>query len=181
MPRAARTRARPRFYPTEDTPAKAKSTFKAGTAKLRDSITAGTVLILLSGRFRGKRVVFLKQLDSGLCCVTGPFKVNGVPLRRVNQAFCIATSTKVDVSKVKTDKFTDAYFKKPESAKKQKSEGEFFATQPEKEPLSADKIADQKTIDEALLKSIKAVPDLEHYLAARFTLTGGAAPHRMKF
>ena len=55
----------------------------------------------------------------------GPFKVNGVPLRRVNQAYVIATSTKVDVSSVDVAKYADAYFKK------KKGESEFFEAEKE--------------------------------------------------
>ena len=32
--------------------------------------------------------------------MTGPFKINGVPLRRVNARYVIATSTKVDIKGV---------------------------------------------------------------------------------
>ena len=56
----------------------------------------------------------------------GPFKVNGVPLRRVNQAYVIGTSTKVDISGVNVDKFDDKYFSKEVKRTKKKTEGEFF-------------------------------------------------------
>jgi large subunit ribosomal protein L6e len=57
----------------------------------------GTVLILVAGRFRGKRVILLKHLPQGILLVTGPFKINGVPLRRVNARYVIATSAKVEL------------------------------------------------------------------------------------
>ena len=89
---------RTNMYPADDIKKPViKSNKKPKIAKLRKSITPGTVLIVLSGRFKGRRVVFLKQLESGLLLVSGPYQVNGVPLRRINQSYCIATSTRVDL------------------------------------------------------------------------------------
>ena len=85
----------PRYYPAEDVKLPKKHRKTNHPTRLRASLEPGQIVILLAGRFKGKRVVFLKQLPSGLLLVTGPYKVNGVPLKRVNQAYVIATSTRL--------------------------------------------------------------------------------------
>jgi large subunit ribosomal protein L6e len=113
--------------------------------------------------------------------VSGPFKINGVPLRRVNQAYVIATSTKVDVSKVDVSKITDEYFSRSKDPVKE-SEDEFFkGDAPKPAIVSDERKADQKLVDDVLLKTIAATPMLEGYLAAHFTLTRNDTPHNMIF
>ena len=98
-------------------------------AKVRESMQPGTVLILLAGRFRGKRVILLKHLEQGVLLVTGPFKINGVPLRRVNARYVIATSKRIDVSAVDQKALEKIsapdYFTKEKKAEK-KTEEAFF-------------------------------------------------------
>jgi len=172
----------PKFYPADDVKKPLVNKRKPKPTKLRASITPGTVLILLAGRFMGKRVVFLKQLSSGLLLVTGPFKINGVPLRRVNQSYVIATATKVDVSGVNLEKFDDGYFAKEADKKNKKGEREFFeAEKEEKKALPQEKKDGQKLVDTPLINAIEGVPDLQSYLAARFSLKSGMKPHELVF
>ncbi|CEG47815.1 60s ribosomal protein [Plasmopara halstedii] len=142
------------------------------TAKLRKSITPGTVLILLSGRFRGTRVVFLKQLPSGTLLITGPYKVNGVPLRRVNQAFVIATSTRLDLSNVTLPNIGDNYFAKTPSKK---------SSIPVTPVIAEQRKSDQKAVDALLMQKLAKEPYLRAYLNAKFTLTKNDRIHDMRF
>lgn len=172
-----------KWYPAEDTRVvKVKQT--ANAPKVRPSLVPGAVLIVLAGKFRGKRVVLLKSLEDNTLLVTGPFKINGVPLRRVNARYVIATSTRVNVSGVKLDKFTPAYFAREKRTKEQKkTEQEFFEegkTVGPKEP-KAERVADQKEVDGPLIEEIKKTNMLQEYLSSSFSLNRGDRPHLLKF
>jgi large subunit ribosomal protein L6e len=166
------------WYPADnETTTPKRHTPKA--PKLRAGVQPGKVLILLAGRFRGKRVVCLKQLKSGLLAVTGPYKINGVPVKRVNQAYTMTTSTSVDVSGVKADSITDETFKKEGKASRTKSQ-RFFAENAPKKTLADARKKLQKEVDTAILGKLKDTM-VKKYLGARFSLTKNDAPHAMKF
>jgi ribosomal protein L14E/L6E/L27E len=106
--------------------------------------------------------------------LSGPYSVNGVPLRRVNQRYVIATSTKVDVSGVDVSNIDDSFFKR-ESVE---AEGgaERTATY-----ISAARKAAQTSVDKALAANVEKVDLLKNYLGSRFALSRLSRPHQMKF
>merc|ERR1712205_79654 len=155
-----------RYYSPEDTKQKLGNHHNnSKQTKLRASITEGTVLILLAGRFKGQRVVFLKQLDSGLLLISGPYAVNGVPLRRVPQSYVIATQTKVDISGVKVPaEVNDDFFKKEKTS-----------------TIDESRKAIQKDVDGKIVAAIDKVALLKEYMSSKFSLKKGQKPHEMTF
>ncbi|KAI0561086.1 60S ribosomal protein L6E [Gracilaria domingensis] len=134
---------------------------------------------MLAGRLRGSRVICLGQLPSGKLLVTGPYSINRIPLRRVDQAYVIATSTALDVSAVDISKFDDAYFKRVKS----KSKADVMETDEGESKYSPteERIADQKVVDQVLLPIIEKEPMMSSYLKSRFSLKRGMFPHEMHF
>jgi large subunit ribosomal protein L6e len=96
-----------------------------------------------------------------------------VPLRRVNQKYVIATSTKVSVAGVDVSKVGDALFKRDVAAEKKAAV--------EVTTVSTERAALQKSVDAALIKNIGGTEKLEAYLRARFTLSNSDKPHLLKF
>merc|ERR1739842_180175 len=172
--------------PTVDAaaPGTSKNFFANHVRKVRASLTAGTVAIVLAGVHKGKRVVVLKQLGTGLLLITGPHKLNGCPLRRVNQRYLVATSTTIDVSGVKIpDNIDDKYFARVK-AEKTKKDGDIFDNKKEEYAASEQRKADQVTVDNQVLEAIKKSPEgavLKQYLRATFSLSKGEFPHKMAF
>merc|ERR1712096_308251 len=171
----------PKYYSTEDKKIKlTNNRANSKQTKLKASLVPGAVVILLAGRFKGRRAVFLKQLDSGLCLITGPYKVNGIPLRRVPQSYVIATQTKVDVSKVSVPaSVNDALFKKTKSGKKK--DDELFFEKDKESSIDDARKALQKQVDDKLVAEVSKVPLLKAYLSSKFSLKKGQKPHAMTF
>jgi len=184
--RLVRTKRFPRYYPTEERPKKfsvKRKRFNEHPRRFRSTLTPGTVVILVAGQHAGKRVVIVKQLSSGLLLVTGPQKLNGVTLRRVNQIYVIATSTKLDLSSAKFDNLDDKFFKRVRPAKKN-AEKDIFDSKKEKPQLSEERRKAQSDTDSVVLNAIKTHADsslLRRYLKSRFQLWNGVLPHKLNF
>jgi len=156
--------------------------------KVRKNITPGTVLILLLGKFRGRRVIFLKQMrGSGHLLITGPYKINGVPMRRVDQRYVISTSTKLDLKDVMIpEKINDRWFRRNDARHKsiicaQKKKTDFFGKPKKRKRRSPEVKEFQMQVDNQILPVIKKTVYLQHYLKSKFSLKPGQAPHKMKF
>merc|ERR1712139_740008 len=170
-----------RYYPAEDEKKKLNNHHNnSKMTKLRASINPGTVLILLAGRFKGSRVVFLKQLASGLLLITGPYAVNGVPLRRVPQSYVIGTQTKVDISGLTVSaNINDDFFKKPKAPKKK--DDELFFEKDKESTIDDSRKQLQKDVDAKIVAAIDKTPLLKQYLSSKFSLKKGDKPHQMTF
>ena len=113
----------------------------------------------------------------------GPYAANGVPLRRVNQKYVIATSTKIDLAGVNVAKIDDDLFAREKKTKKAgDKESEFFAAGEKKAAVISDaRVQAQKNVDDAVSKNIAKVDKLAAYLKAEFSLSKADKPHMMKF
>merc|ERR1712206_57354 len=169
-------------YPTIDAAPKgtSKNFFAKHKRTVRASLAPGAVAILLAGVHKGKRVIVLKQLGTGLLLISGPMKCNGCPLRRVNQIYLLATSTKVDVSGVNIpEHINDDYFRRAPK-KANNKEGDIFESKKEEYKPSGQRKTDQQTVDKQLLDALKKHPDgkmLKSYLRHTFGLDKGQFPH----
>lgn len=166
-----------KWYITEDN-LKSKITQPSKPTRLRGGIKPGQVLILLAGKHQGKRVIFLKQLGSGNLLVTGPYKLNGVVLKRVPQSYTIPTSSQIDIAGIDTSAVTDQYFAK-EKKKQSKSEKAFFAPEKKQKEVPENKKATQKDLD--LKIAAKMSQELKKYVSTKFSLRNGVYPHTLKF
>ena len=120
--------------------------------------------------------------------VSGPYAINGVPLKRVNPAYAIVTSTKVDVNGVNVANIDDKWFKnhrqyrpcelKNASEARNKKVAELKKAE---EAWKAEAKKVQKAVDTALVGNVKKVESMKGYLKTRFTLYSNTKAHELVF
>ena len=169
------------WYPVSNLKSHFKRQCKAPKAShISAPLTPGQVVIILSGRFRGRRVVYLKKLESNLLLVTGPFKYNGVPLKRVNAAYVLPTNTKLNINAEIAKNVNDKFFDRVD-IERTKEEDFFEDKEKKKGRISEDKKKLQTEVDTEVKKAVDGVPMMKEYLRNRFALKNGDKPHLMKF
>lgn len=163
-----------------------KQFFSKHARSLRPSLQPGTVAVVLAGAHKGKRVLVLKQLASGLVLITGPMKLNGCPMRRISQHYLLATTTNVDITNVKLpENINDDFFKRAKAPKGKKAEGgDIFTSKKEEYKPSEQRKTDQANVDKQVLEAVKKHPEgsaLKAYFKHIFSLSKGQFPHTMTF
>ena len=169
------------WYPVSNLKSHFKRVCKAPRkTHISTELTPGQVVIILSGRFRGRRVVFLKKLDSGLLLVTGPYKYNGVPLKRVNAAYVLPTNTKLEIDAKVGESIKDEFFQKVNLDIKK--EEDFIPKEDAKRSrVTEERKKAQNDVDTKVKAAVDKVPMMKEYLRNRFALKSGDKPHLMKF
>lgn len=162
-----------------------KGCFKKHVRHTRRTLVPGKILILLAGRHKGKRVVLLKVLSSGLLLVNGPFYLNSCPMRRISQRYVICTKTRVNLKGVTIpEHINDSYFKRADKKKARKTEGDIFAKQEEKYAPTEQRKKDQTEVDKLMRAAFKKTHQgllVSKYLKSNFALRNHQYPHRLRF
>jgi large subunit ribosomal protein L6e len=128
------------------------------------NIKIGSVIILLSSNFQGRKAILLKITKSGLFVISGPYKINGIPLRRVNPRYIIPTHVEIDLNGINTTILSDEYFMALK--KSQRSENNNFKNR----IIMAHNLR-QTYIDRCLQKKIDTDLFLNSYLKSNYVNT----------
>mmetsp|Transcript_9572 Transcript_9572/g.14145 ORF Transcript_9572/g.14145 Transcript_9572/m.14145 type:complete len:204 (-) Transcript_9572:51-662(-) len=153
-------------------------------AVLRDSLTPGTVVIILIGQYAGNRVVFLKQLEKSQQLLVTGASFNETPLVRIDQRFVIATRTKVDISSVNIPAEINDELLNTIKQKRTTLEGgnsKYAVDQAAVDARESKINALSEKVAAAVKPLVAKVDLLGDYLAEKFTLRDGDYPHQLQF
>lgn len=134
-----------------------KEKSKKKVYKIEKNFKKGTILILLGLKFKGKKCVFLKFTQNGSMVITGPYRMNGIPLRRINPKYAFLTEIKINLNYLNLNFLSDRYFSFLKNLDKLKSNFK-------KQKFICYHRARQATMDEYLKKEIKGNFFLKFYI-----------------